>query len=157
MASKLKAGEVIEYGGLEWTVLDVEQDKVLVLAKESIGNMPFDKRSSNDFLSSTLCAYLNGEFVKVLESNGADTAAIVPAEDGANVFLLTAEQYEAYKALIPALSEYRWLRSPGCYPNFAAIVYPDGSVSRYGLGVNIGYIVVRPALWLKHEAVQGKK
>ena len=46
---KITPSSVINYGGLDCIVLDVEQDKILVLAKESIGNMPFDEGNSNNF------------------------------------------------------------------------------------------------------------
>lgn len=40
---RIAPSSVINFGGLDCIVLDVEKDKVLVLAKESIGNMPFDE------------------------------------------------------------------------------------------------------------------
>ena len=51
---KIAPSSVINYGGLDCIVLDVEQDKILVLAKESIGNMPFDEGNSNNFPKGTL-------------------------------------------------------------------------------------------------------
>lgn len=75
---KIAPSSVINYGGLDCIVLDVEQDKILVLAKESIGNMPFDEGNSNNFPKGTLCKYLNGEFIKKLKANGADTSALIP-------------------------------------------------------------------------------
>ncbi len=104
MKNKLEAGNIISYGGMEWIVLDVEQEKVFVLARGAIGTRAFDRNGSNDFVNSTLFAYLNGEFIKKLEANGADTSAIVPAEDGADVFLLSVEEYKKYKKVIPNIA-----------------------------------------------------
>lgn len=75
---KIAPSSVINYGGLDCIILDVEQDRILVLAKESIGNMPFDEGNSNNFPKGTLCKYLNGEFIKQLKANGADTSALIP-------------------------------------------------------------------------------
>ncbi len=41
-----------------------------------------------------------------------------------------------------------WLRSPGYNQDDAAFVDSGGDVSEYGNGVIIGYIAVRPALWI---------
>ena len=157
MSEKLKAGGVISYGGMEWIVLDVEQEKVLVLAKDSIGFMPFDKNCSNYFVSSTLFAYLNDEFIKVLEANGADTSVIVPAEDGTDVFLLSVEEYKKYKNVIPNIDKWWWLRTPGDDQYYAANVSTDGSVFHAGNYVGNDTYAVRPALWLKSDAIQGEK
>lgn len=53
---KIAPSSVINYGGVDCIVLDVWQDKILVLAKESIGNMPFDEGNSNNFPKGTLAS-----------------------------------------------------------------------------------------------------
>ncbi len=157
MENKLEAGNIISYGGMEWIVLDVEQEKVLVLARKAIGTSAFDENGSNDFAIGTLCKYLNDEFIKELEANGADTSAIVPAEDGADVFLLSVEEYKAYKKYIEKINVRWWLRTPGRYQNYAVVVLPSNSVERRGDYVDIDTHAVRPALWLKREGVQNRK
>lgn len=120
---KIAPSSVISYGGLDCIVLDVEQDKILVLAKESIGNMPFDEGNSNNFPKGTLCKYLNGEFIKKLKANGADTSALIPttidltSDDGLKdygettqkIFLLTCDMYRKYRSVIPNLDDWWWL------------------------------------------------
>ena len=120
---KIAPSSVISYGGLDCIVLDVEQDKILVLAKESIGNMPFDEGNSNNFPKGTLCKYLNGEFIKTLKANGADTSALIPttidltSDDGLKdygettqkIFLLTCDMYRKYRSIIPNLDDWWWL------------------------------------------------
>ena len=156
MASKIKAGKVIEYGGMEWIVLNVERDRLLILARKATVRKAFDEGGSNNFAKSTLCAYLNGEFVKMLESNGADTSAIVATSCGTDtslrVSLLTVEQYEARKAVIPNIKQWWWLRSPARLLDYVAAVRPDSSVDLGGCDVLYGNYAVRPALWMKHSA-----
>lgn len=168
---KIAPSSVINYGGLDCIVLDVEQDKILVLAKESIGNMPFDEGNSNNFPKGTLCKYLNGEFIKKLKANGADTSALIPttidltSDDGLKdygettqkIFLLTCDMYRKYRSVIPNLDDWWWLATAystesNGYARNARSVYSDGSLGSslacYG---NAG---VRPAFYLKSSILE---
>jgi hypothetical protein len=168
---KIAPSSVINYGGLDCIVLDVEQDKILVLAKESIGNMPFDEGNSNNFPKGTLCKYLNGEFIKKLKANGADTSALIPAtidltsDDGLKdygettqkIFLLTCDMYRKYRSVIPNLDDWWWLATAystesNGYANGARLVYSDGCLS-YSFAY-YGSIGVRPAFYLKSSILE---
>lgn len=168
---KIAPSSVISYGGLDCIVLDVEQDKILVLAKESIGNMPFDEGNSNNFPKGTLCKYLNGEFIKTLKANGADTSALIPttidltSDDGLKdygettqkIFLLTCDMYRKYRSIIPNLDDWWWLATAystesNGYANIARIVFSDGSLN-YNGAIN-GNNGVRPAFYLKSSILE---
>ena len=168
---KIAPSSVINYGGVDCIVLDVEQDKILVLAKESIGNMPFDEGNSNNFPKGTLCKYLNGEFVKKLKANGADTSALIPttidltSDDGLKdygettqkIFLLTCDMYRKYRSIIPNLDDWWWLATAystesNGYAYIARLVYSDGSLS-YG-SAYYGDYGVRPAFYLKSSILE---
>lgn len=168
---KIAPSSVINYGGLDCIVLDVEQDKILVLAKESIGNMPFDEGNSNNFPKGTLCKYLNGEFIKKLKANGADTSALIPttidltSDDGLKdygettqkIFLLTCDMYRKYRSVIPNLDDWWWLATAystesNGYANGARLVRSDGSL-RYS-SAYFGIIGVRPAFYLKSSILE---
>lgn len=168
---KIAPSSVINYGGLDCIVLDVEQDKILVLAKESIGNMPFDEGNSNNFPKGTLCKYLNGEFIKKLKANGADTSALIPttidltSDDGLKdygettqkIFLLTCDMYRKYRSVIPNLDNWWWLATAystesNGYAYYARLVGSDGSLYR-SYACN-GHIGVRPAFYLKSSILE---
>ena len=168
---KIAPSSVISYGGLDCIVLDVEQDKILVLAKESIGNMPFDEGNSNNFPKGTLCKYLNGEFIKTLKANGADTSALIPttidltSDDGLKdygettqkIFLLTCDMYRKYRSIIPNLDDWWWLATAystesNGYASVARIVYSDGSSNNYN--AYSGRNGVRPAFYLKSSILE---
>lgn len=168
---KIAPSSVISYGGLDCIVLDVEQDKILVLAKESIGNMPFDEGNSNNFPKGTLCKYLNGEFIKTLKANGADTSALIPttidltSDDGLKdygettqkIFLLTCDMYRKYRSIIPNLDDWWWLATAystesNGYAGLARSVLSDGGL--YGDYAYCGYIGVRPAFYLKSSILE---
>lgn len=168
---KIAPSSVISYGGLDCIVLDVEQDKILVLAKESIGNMPFDEGNSNNFPKGTLCKYLNGEFIKTLKANGADTSALIPttidltSDDGLKdygettqkIFLLTCDMYRKYRSIIPNLDDWWWLATAystesNGYAYIARFVYSDGSLD-YSYAY-YGSTGVRPAFYLKSSILE---
>ena len=168
---KIAPSSVINYGGLDCIVLDVEQDRILVLAKESIGNMPFDEGNSNNFPKGTLCKYLNREFIKKLKANGADTSALIPttidltSDDGLKdygettqkIFLLTCDMYRKYRSVIPNLDDWWWLATAystesNGYARNARNVGSDGSLSnRIAYS---GYAGVRPAFYLKSSILE---
>ena len=168
---KIAPSSVISYGGLDCIVLDVEQDKILVLAKESIGNMPFDEGNSNNFPKGTLCKYLNGEFIKTLKANGADTSALIPttidltSDDGLKdygettqkIFLLTCDMYRKYRSIIPNLDDWWWLATAystesNGYARNARPVYSDGSLD-FSTACDGGF-GVRPAFYLKSSILE---
>ena len=168
---KIAPSSVISYGGLDCIVLDVEQDKILVLAKESIGNMPFDEGNSNNFPKGTLCKYLNGEFIKTLKANGADTSALIPttidltSDDGLKdygettqkIFLLTCDMYRKYRSIIPNLDDWWWLATAystesNGYAYNARYVGSDGGL--YGGYACYGSSGVRPAFYLKSSILE---
>lgn len=168
---KIAPSSVINYGGLDCIVLDVEQDKILVLAKESIGNMPFDEGNSNNFPKGTLCKYLNDEFIKKLKADGADTSALIPttidltSDDGLKdygettqkIFLLTCDMYRKYRSVIPNLDDWWWLATAystesNGYADYARYVYSDGSLISYI--ACIGLYGVRPAFYLKSSILE---
>ncbi len=168
---KIAPSSVINYGGLDCIVLDVEQDKILVLAKESIGNMPFDEGNSNNFPKGTLCKYLNDEFIKKLKADGADTSALIPttidltSDDGLKdygettqkIFLLTCDMYRKYRSVIPNLDDWWWLATAystesNGYAYYARCVISDGSL--YGSDAYNGNYGVRPAFYLKSSILE---
>lgn len=169
---EIAPSSVINYGGLDCIVLDVEQDKILVLAKEPIGNMPFDEDNSNNFPKGTLCKYLNGEFIKKLKANGANTSALIPttidltSDDGLKdygettqkIFLLTCDMYRKYRSVIPNLDDRWWLATAystesNGYARLVRSVDSGGSlIGRIDAGY--GNLGVRPAFYLKSSILE---
>ena len=169
--SKIAPSSVIHYGGLDCIVLDVEQNRILVLAKESIGNMPFDEGNRNNFPKGTLCKYLNREFIEKLKANGADVSALIPttidltSDDGLKdygettqkIFLLTCDMYRKYRSVIPNLDDWWWLATAystesNGYAYYARAVRSDGSLSYDG--AYYGNFGVRPAFYLKSSILE---
>lgn len=163
---EVKPGTVIPFGGMDWIVLESEENMTRLLAKESIENMPFDEDNSNNWTNSSLRAYLNGEFLETLVANGAnpnaflqDTYSLI-ADDGLDdygssidcVGLLSVDQYRKYRRIISNLDDWWWLITPysvesNGYSHSVRNVRTDGAlISYFAAAGNYG---VRPALTLK--------
>ena len=110
-ADEFEVGEVLNFGGLDWVVLDKNADGVAVITKEllkrengEIIGKAFDDESPN-FAKSSLRSWLNGEFLQGfdIEQILAHTTDLT-ADDGLNDFgnclqkigLLTCEQYRRF-------------------------------------------------------------
>jgi hypothetical protein len=110
-ADEFEIGEVLNFGGLDWVVLDKNADGVAVITKEllkdedgEIIEKVFDNKSPN-FAKSSLRSWLNGEFLQRfdIEQILAHTTDLT-ADDGLNDFgdclqkigLLTCEQYRRF-------------------------------------------------------------
>lgn len=62
------------------------------------------------------------------------------------ITLLTSEEYKTFRANIPCVICWWWLRSPGRYYEYALAVNSDGSVNYDGDNVNYHLNAVRPVL-----------
>lgn len=154
-AKELNAGEEFSYGEREFVALGWEQNGVLAVAKKPLKDRPFDEDGSNDWRSSSLREYLNGDFLE----NEFDASALLPftsdltADDGLKdygqsvdlVFLLSADLYRKYRYQMPKWNTWVWLITPwSCLPSYGYIVrnvYTDGSLNNhdaiYGYGAAV--------------------
>ncbi len=72
-------------------------------------------------------------------------------KQGVYVYSSTSDEYTSNGTCTDIHCNARWwLRSPGCYQNYAALVYDFGGVENYGDGVNYTSLGVRPALWVNY-------
>lgn len=165
---EVKPGTVIPFGGMDWIILESEGNVTRLLAKESIGDMPFDEDNSNNWTNSSLRAYLNGEFLETLVANGAnpnaflqDTYSLI-ADDGLDdygssvdcVGLLSVDQYRKHRRIISNLDDWWWLITPysvesNGYSHYVRTVNAGGSLG-YSYAA-FGSVGVRPALTLKSD------
>lgn len=124
----LKIGDTFKIAGLDWKIIDIT-DKGYSCICEILGEeMKFDD-SSNDWRSSGLREYLNGEFLKKI-SDEVGEENIVKFErdllslDGQteyekcedHVSLLTVDEYRKYRRLIPNDEKWWWLITPWSTP-----------------------------------------
>ena len=70
------------------------------------------------------------------------------------ITLLSIEEYEKCKDIIPKINDWWWLRSPGYDSRSAANVSNDGSVFSFGDFVCNDFYAVRPVLIYKSSNLQ---
>lgn len=126
--SGLKIGDTFKIAGLDWKIIDITGNGYSCLCEILEEEMKFDD-SSNDWRSSGLREYLNGDFLKKI-SNEVGEENIVKFErdllslDGQTEYekcedfisLLTVDEYRKYRSLIPNEGNYWWLITPWSTP-----------------------------------------
>ena len=166
-------GSEVKYGHLTCVVLEDFEDSLLVLSKDSIGEMPFDDEGCNNFDISSLREYLNDGFIEELKENGADVTALydftidLTSDDGLKdygnstnkVNLLTCDMYRKYRHLIPNLDNWWWLATAystesNGYANNARTALTDAALY-YG-NAHYGDIGVRPAFLIKSSIFESR-
>lgn len=155
----------ITIGGIAFTVIQTEAERVKVIASSTIGDRAFDEGNRNDFAASNLRAYLNGEFLKKLTEAGASEEMFeefeidLTADDGlkqygkdrARVGLITCDEYRALRDNIPPLPDtWWWTATPDSPVNYyVRCVGADGTLAYYY--ACYGFRGVRPLCVLKSE------
>ncbi|MDR1422626.1 MAG: DUF6273 domain-containing protein, partial [Coriobacteriales bacterium] len=114
---------------------------------------------SNDWATSEIRAWLNGEFLSGFTPNEQQQIAetrLVDTNTTDKVFLLSVDEAERYfKANSDRVAQldgeacWWWLRSAGSHGSRdAAYVHSVGGVGTDGFYVDLGFGGVRPAFWL---------
>lgn len=134
-------GDTFELAGSTWMVLDINEKGYYCLSS-SIEDREFDE-DSNDWKSSSLRKYLNGEYLeKICDSVGSENIVSFERDlislEGRNdygtcedkVSLLTFDEYRKYREVIE-LNEYWWLLTPwgvkrDGYKYSVTVVCPSG-------------------------------
>lgn len=144
---KFEIGDIFELCGIKWKILDINENGYLCLAERLDSELQFDN-SSNDWKSSDLRKYLNGDFLKNLEKEVGEENIVAfernllsldgqieygKCED--KVSLLNVDEYRKFRSLIPNVDDYWWwLISPWStpcndYSKSVAVVSPSGSIN----------------------------
>ncbi len=165
--SDFEQGNKVNFAGHRWNVLaEVGKDSFLCITEDTVCNKAFDEDGSNDWRKSRLRKWLNEEFIK----NFAGLELVpqtqdLTADDGLKdygsstdlIFLLTADQYRAYRQYMKQLDKWWWLITPDSPINtFARYVTSDGTL--YISSAYSGNCGVRPAcvLHLQSESEEDK-
>lgn len=159
---------------IEWTVLDREEDSILLLSTYGLEEKPFDNVTTrSNWPNCELRAWLNGVFFKKAfsyeEQNYVKVVTLEndnlshPTED--KVFLLSKSEVTKYfpndsdriciSAYLHAIHSDRvhlkcwwWLRSPNKDLDKTMVVLPEGRVLEGGFNPGTSEYV-RPAVWVK--------
>ena len=113
--------------------------------------MPLDESNKNDWRTSSLRKYLNGEYLE--QFNRGDLLPFVSdltSDDGMKdygtaedyVFLLSCDLYRKYRRFVPRFNNWWWTLTPWtCNPSNAynaRIVSSSGEVDNYNAYIGLG-------------------
>lgn len=154
----LKIGDTFELIGKKWKILDSNENDMLCICMESLGDKTFDSEC-NKWTSSNLRNYLNTEIYKKIceeigEENVIEFERNLLSLDGQTeygackdfVSLISIDEYRTYRSLIPNFDEWWWMLSPystKCNEDssYVSVVSPVGGI---GYGCYYNSIGVRP-------------
>ena len=174
--AQAKAGDIIEFGGFNWLVLDVDDGKALIIAKSVIEQRAYHNAFEKiTWEKCDLRQYLNGEFydstfaadekkliaeTNVINGDNPEYGTPGGNETTDKIFLLSIDEANNYFADDAARTAYDlsgtvhswWLRSPGSDGDRAARVRDGGDAGAGGDSADRGRGGVRPALWLNLQS-----
>lgn len=135
----LKPGAFFLYGGVQWAVLENDEEigAVLAISAAPAFKGAFDDDNKNDWRESSVRRELNGPFFDRLIQAGANRSAFLEwesdltADDGMTdygtatdrIALLSDGLYRKFRQFIPAVDEWCWTLTPWtCNPELSAYV-----------------------------------
>jgi hypothetical protein len=154
-------------GGIEWTVIQSDGERVKCIASDVIEYRAFDKQNRNNFALSQIRDYLNGEFFYGLVKAGApeEIFDVFPLDlttddglrdygiDNVRIGLITCDEYRALRLYIPRIDKWWWTATADSPTNsYVRCVYTDGSLNNSN--AYAGYFGVRPLCVLKSEILE---
>ena len=129
---KPQAGEHFFYNGIEFVALGEEQGGLLAVVAERLEErMAFDENNKNDWRSSTLREYLNGEYINSFDKDDlVKMVSDLTSDDGMTdygtsedfIALLSDNLYRKYRKFMPQYDTWVWTITPwSCSPGSAYI------------------------------------
>ena len=171
--STVSFGHDTDGSDLEWLVLRVEDDRVLIFSKEIILQKSYNRRyASVTWETCTLRAYLNSEeedgFLSIYFT-AEERARIVTTEvstDGEvtedRVYIMSVDDCNKYLYYrqnrimeYGGTGSYWWLRSGGISSHFTSYVALDGKINARGR-VNFSKGGIRPLMWITLPVESGE-
>ena len=141
----------------EWIVADKNDNELLLIANCIIDLRQFDEHASNDWSSSSICSWLNNEYIE-LAFNEEEQSVITDKGLG-RVFLLSLDEVNTYFETgsdriaryyaSPCNGEYCWwyLRSPGT---------DKGVMCVFGDSVSVGGVKALVRILLEHSYMKNE-
>ena len=147
---EIKLYDVVSYAGHEWFVIEIDNDKVTLLAKnDDFGHRCFDENFFG-YEDSEIRKYLNTIVLNELTENGAclETVTLEDLED--KVYLLLSERKTRdLPEYVRKFSNWWWIGSLGFNSYSAIYVDNDGNTYPNGILTTKESGSVRPAIIVK--------
>ncbi|MCI9078881.1 MAG: hypothetical protein HFH68_08155 [Lachnospiraceae bacterium] len=142
-------GDIAIYGSGEWVVLSKTKRQALLFAKKDLPKKKFDKDGKSVWYGSSLCNWLNTEFIKEFSPEERSIIAgqgMINEKDREIISILDKVQYEKYKDIIKGTNKSYWLKDSGSSDGNVCYVKEDASISEAPSDED--NISVRSSLWV---------
>lgn len=156
ISNRLATDDVLYYGSYQgnpiaWQVIKTENDRMLLIAKDSVCDLPFNDEIKNvEWSESSLCAWLNNDFMNAFSENQL-SSIVAEKIDGTDhkAFLLEENDIEDIenKKVLSSNSDW-WLRTKAKAETNAMFVTKNGQLIKDGENV-VRAKGVRPCIWIK--------
>ncbi|WP_313134844.1 DUF6273 domain-containing protein [Anaerocolumna sp.] len=156
-------GDTINIGENKWRILEIQDNKALLLKDLAISGMAYNTNSGDvTWEQSTLRNWLNSEFLdenftkaekdNIILATVKNSDNPVYGTSGGNdtqdyIYLFSIEEIEQYNELIPDLKSNSWLRSPGNQQGSAAFLSVNRLAMKYGYEATSEEFRVKPVMW----------
>lgn len=162
-----KAGELVEFGGYQWYVLDKQEDTAKLILYQAVNVEELRYRSYHEtqepvtWEDCSLRAWLNNEFLtgffsekdqeRILLTEVTNEANEVYGTPGGNdtrdkVFILSEKEAEQYQDILKNLKLAFWLRTPGNSEDTAAYMSARPRIMDYGYPVSSPNLYTCPVI-----------
>lgn len=143
--SEVKQGQTFKRDGLSFTKLN-DALSIINTIDRDISFCVFDNYDNN-YKKSLIRHYINNRYCELM---CIDKTELLPVNEmGDKLTLLSKEEYEEFKNIIPQVDRWCWLRSPSPYGSYRAyLVYYIGDWDDYHVYCSYA---VRPALIFNPE------
>ena len=148
-------GTIVRYGENEWILLDKVGSQALLLENGTDIKKCFDEKGNNIWHESTLCQWLNTDYINKFseEERSAmviqDQLDIGKKKEKELIFIIGKEQYEKYKDIIINQGKSYWLKDSGTSAGSVYYVKEDASVTE--TPSDNDSIYSRCSFWVKYE------
>ena len=141
---------IIDFGKYKWIVLNVDNDKAMIISREIVHKMKFAD-NNNNWDKSIIRKYLNDTFFNGSFNDNEKERILVHEKTDDKIFLLSCSDAEKYMSEIKEygdIASWWWLRSPGVSNDSVSCVSSSGYISTKGNKISSDGGGVRPVLVL---------
>ena len=125
-------GDTARYGKGKWIILSKTERQALLFAKDGLPKKKYDKDGKSVWHGSSLCNWLNKEFIKEFSPEERTIIAgqgMINEKDREIISILDKVQYEKYKDIIKGTDKIYWLKDSGNSEGNVCYVKEDASIS----------------------------
>lgn len=142
-------GDIVKYGNKKWIILSKSERQALLFEKSASVKKKFDKDGKSIWHGSSLCNWLNKEFIKEFSQDERMVMAglgMINEKEREIISILDKVQYGKYKDIIKDTNKSYWIKDSGGNGKNVCYVKEDASISEAPSDED--NIFVRSSFWV---------